>query len=192
MLIHRSPALEALCYLIKKLGHSSVLDLGHAGSGCINLFGSLHCRLQIEDLNRYIKTGILTRPKSDYDPVNEVVSGLSSETQYDVVMMWDLVNYMQLDELSGLFHKLRDCSKPNTLVHCLYYTSDLIPKVPRKINVRDNQYIELSPYPVRKRDIPLSGENEFLNSLPKGVSVRSYSQRFSMLPSVKDYLIKIS
>lgn len=189
MLLHRSPALEALCYVIEKLDYNSVLDLGHAGAGCIHLFSSLHCRLQIEDLNRLIKTRIINRSNSS--PIDQLADNLSGETQFDIVLMWDLLNYMQPIEISRLLHKLLNACKPNTLVYCLSYTGDLIPKVPRKINVKDNCTIELSAYPTRRRDIPLFSEQAFLKCLPQGASIRTYIGRSSMLPEIKEYLIKI-
>jgi len=109
----------------------TVLDLGNVRAGTVAMFSEFRCRLDIADL-----PDALPLPRDDEDP--EVrrqalasVFMVHEPEALDLILCWNLLNYLERDDISYLISLLAPRFKPGTRIHALMeYASPLMPATP--------------------------------------------------------------
>lgn len=109
----------------------AVLDLGKIRSGTVELFSAYRCRLDISDL-----PDLLPLPDSEDDP--EIRSqtlasalALHEARPLDLILCWNLLNYLKPDDIRQLVELLAPRFKASTRLHALMeYASPLMPATP--------------------------------------------------------------
>jgi hypothetical protein len=108
-----------------------VLDLGNIRSGTVELFSAYRCRLDIANL-----PDVLPLPRVEDDPevryraLASVFAPHDSEA-LDLVLCWNLLNYLEREDIRQLIELLAPRLKPDTRLHALMeYASPLMPATP--------------------------------------------------------------
>ncbi len=101
-----------------------VLDLGAAHAQTIALFGQFSCRMDIADvadgldsLNGSTDSQILL------DAAESLLPRRRTEPT-DIVLCWDILNYLERPALQALMSRIAARARPGTLVHALIVYSD--------------------------------------------------------------------
>lgn len=107
-----------------------VLDLGPARTETVALFSQFRCRLEFADLGDG-----LDQLNAEADPLllREIAEALLPRRRQeaaDIVLCWDLLNYLQRPALKVLMARVAVRSRPGTLVHALIAYS--APRMPAK------------------------------------------------------------
>jgi hypothetical protein len=117
-----------------------VLDLGAARTQTISLFGRFRCRLDIADIRED-----LGRLNGEPDPAllretAEAVLPLRQSEPTDVVLCWDLLNYLDRPALTAVMSCIAARAHRGTLAHALIVYSDkLMPERPGQYVPLDEQ-----------------------------------------------------
>lgn len=127
----RTPLLGSLLERVRAEGRKVILDLGSARATTVELFNRFHCRLDIvdlatglEELNGQEDTGLLV------DHVESILP-MRREEPTDIVLCWDLLNYLQRPVLTSIMNNITSRSRAGTLVHALImYSSRNMPASP--------------------------------------------------------------
>lgn len=124
----RAPLFGTLVEQLRTGGRWVILDLGQARSATVKLLNHFHCRLDIVDLS----TG-LNALNTQKDPVllkeqiEAMLPACRNETT-DVVLCWDLLNYLQKPALTKVMECIATRARRGTLVHALIvYSSKRMP-----------------------------------------------------------------
>lgn len=112
-------------------GRKVILDLGIAQTATVRLFNRFRCRLDIADLatslallNSSDEPGLLRQQAETMLPVQ-------SGEDTDIVLCWDLLNYLQLPALSAVMNGVAARARVGTLIHALIvYSSSRMPVRP--------------------------------------------------------------
>lgn len=129
--ILRAPLFGELIERVRGDGRKVVLDLGPARAATVKLFNRFHCRLDIADL----ATG-LAELNSREDPgvlreLAEAMLPARGNEATDVVLCWDLLNYLQRPALARVMDCIVARARSGTLVHALIvYSSKRMPTQP--------------------------------------------------------------
>lgn len=124
----RSPLFAGIVERLRSADRPVVLDLGPARSRTIELLQPRRARLYVADL-----------PASLADPTGEAAAArfeamlppAVDERPLDVVLCWDLWNYLSLPELGALMARVEARCRAGTLVHALFmYTHRQLPASP--------------------------------------------------------------
>jgi hypothetical protein len=93
-----------------------VLDLGPARTETVALFSQFRCRLEFADLGDCCEL-----LNAESEPLQMIESLLPRRRQEaaDIVLCWDLLNYLQRPVLKTLMARVAARSRPGTLVHAL-------------------------------------------------------------------------
>lgn len=107
-----------------------VLDLGPARTETVALFSQFRCRLEFTDLgDGYEQLNAETDPLLLHQMVEALLPRRRQEPA-DIVLCWDLLNYLQRPALKALMARVAARSRPGTLAHALIAYSE--PRMPAR------------------------------------------------------------
>jgi hypothetical protein len=108
-----------------------ILDLGPARTETVALFSQFRCRLEFTDLGDGCEQlNAETDPLRQQQMVESLLPRRRREAA-DVVLSWDLLNYLQRPALKTLMAGVAARSRPGTLVHALIaYSTPRMPARP--------------------------------------------------------------
>lgn len=141
----RVPLFRSLIERMEDGGRWVILDLGPARPENIELFGRFRCRLEIADLADDLAA--LTPPEDAgeeqlREQMEQALPPRNPEP-VDIVLCWDLLNYLQPAALPALSSRLAARGLPGTLVHALVaYRDPLMPLQPGGFCPVDSGHLE--------------------------------------------------
>jgi hypothetical protein len=169
---HHSPAVPPLLKEISQIKKPVILDLGANCTSVLDFFAQRRCKLYFEDLPAAIKEF----DQSDIG-IDQCLLDYG-ETQFDLVLAWDVLNYLSLSEIKSLMDKVNHHCRPNTLFHMIRYMGKYIPTKPRRFQLCEEGQIWFDAEDSVKRQDPAhstvkilqqftdhSIENTFMNDL---------------------------
>lgn len=108
-----------------------ILDLGPARTETVALFSQFRCRLEFTDLGDcFEELNAETDPSLLLQRVESLLPRWRREAA-DIVLCWDLLNYLQRPALKTLMAQVAVRSRPGTLAHALIaYASPRMPAKP--------------------------------------------------------------
>jgi hypothetical protein len=129
----------------------SVLDLGPAVKANLDFFLGRGARVTVADFYRSGSRceGIASDP----------------ETRFDLVLAWDVLNYLDRDGLGRLMETLGPHFRPGTALHGLIATSREISAVPSRFRIEDRETIVCEVQGGRKVPAPRYVEQDLLKRM---------------------------
>ena len=101
-----------------------VLDLGAVHSSTVELFGRFRCRLDIADLAQDIDSLNGSMERDERERIAEALLPARHREPADLVLCWDLLNYLERPALAALMRRIAMRSRIGTLAHGLIVYSD--------------------------------------------------------------------
>ncbi|WP_237066811.1 class I SAM-dependent methyltransferase [Microbulbifer guangxiensis] len=145
---HHSLGLAALNQEIIQPGYR-ILDLGPLAVGTTQAFLQKNCPCYIEDLIEFF---------ADSDGAPDPRAALAKHLvpkperiKFDVILCWDLLNFLSPELIAHLLELLRPNLKPGTLLHAMIYTGARAPSRPARFRLLQDFTYETSDDP----DYPL-------------------------------------
>lgn len=143
---HRSFGLSILVNDIVR-PESKILDLGPLASGTTEAFLKLHCQCYVEDLIEYLSEA---QDQTDsHALLAEHLLAKPEELKFDVILAWDILNFLSLDIIEYLFQLLAPHLKAGTILHVMQYTNRE-PRRPKRFRLTSDfcyDYVEDASYP---------------------------------------------
>jgi hypothetical protein len=168
----RSASLPKLVEPLGTRSEFSVLDLGPATKSNLDFFLKRGARVTVADLHR---AGCA--PFLDQNP----------ELRYDLVLAWDVLNYLDPDRLGRLMEGLGPHFRPGTTLHAFIATAREIGARPSRYRIEDDETFVLEPSPGPPIAAPRYLEQDLLKRMP-GLTVENRVQlRNGMLEYVFSY-----
>jgi hypothetical protein len=135
--IHRSLALPAVFSALARGHRLNVLDLGAAIGSNVERLSEFGCRLDIEDLYAS-KAAAAEDGHLGADFFAQFLAPAEGR-QFDLVLAWDLFNYLDRKELAHLGGRLRQFCRPGALVFALVSIHKTIPAQPIRFRLLPEQ-----------------------------------------------------
>jgi len=192
MLIHRSPALTAIYNEIKTSDRNRVLDLGPMSTGCFGLFSGLSCKMQVEDLTSSLCEHIAAGKASSSFDVGCHLADYQKHEKFDVVLAWDLFNYMTLAQITLVFAALQPYCKPNTLLYMLRYVEKNIPAQPCAFHVKDKYLVEVDEPELKPREVRAPSTLQLLSAMPGYFMQDTLMGKMGMVPGITEHVLRFS
>lgn len=129
---HHSFGLAALNQEIIQPGYR-ILDLGPLAVGSTQAFLQMNCPCYIEDLVEFFAEN----PQSP-DMKSALKGHLIAKPEkikFDVILCWDLLNFLSAEMIAYLIELLQPNLKPGTLLHAMIYTGAKAPRRPAKFKL---------------------------------------------------------
>jgi hypothetical protein len=113
-----------------------ILDLGYPTGSNLEYFASrMPCRFYVGDLYRVIQTGGAT--KRDIADALQSLIPPERELWFDVILGWDVFNYLEREALGALMAALAPYCGAGTLLFTLISTQEQIPARPLRFKILD-------------------------------------------------------
>jgi len=136
--IHRSLALAAVLAELPPESRLSVLDLGPAvGANLEFLSARYRCRLHVADLWRSAGTHRLADPEADPAALFRELLPLGAAPAIDLVLAWDLLNYLRRDQIRALADHLAPACRPGGRLFAMVLIGREIPRQPLTYELRE-------------------------------------------------------
>lgn len=121
-----------------------ILDLGPPQSGTVALFSRFRCRLDIADLAADLPAMQAASEAPSSRAVFAAMLPPAQQEPADVILCWDLLNYLDRPEMTALMAELAKRGKPGTLVHALVvYSARTMPVQPNRYAPVDDHSLQL-------------------------------------------------
>ncbi len=175
----------ALRYLLGQFQddrRSRVLDLGPAIGANVSFFRSYQCQLYIADFHRVLaanQNGFLHDSETLETRLAKELDA-TEDTLYDLILGWDLLNYLTPEQLEVLDHRLADLCHPKGLVFFLISTLPQLPIQPMRFTVVDTETLEYDNGSTATRPCPLYREPDLERYLPTFIVETSFLLRNGM------------
>ncbi|MDH5546936.1 MAG: hypothetical protein OEZ43_15185 [Gammaproteobacteria bacterium] len=115
-----------------------VLDLGMAWNSNIQFFSNFRAHLFVEDLFRW-KTRM--ESKKTGQSITDLLQPYPQGLQFDVILFWDLFDYLSNKELEALIQHLTPFCKRGTLMFFVTSTLEKIPSQPAIFKIIDAEHL---------------------------------------------------
>ena len=127
----RAPLFTTLAACLRGERRSVILDLGAPRAGTIAFCSRFRCRLDIADLAPDIDALNAEQDKAELARMAEALLPERSDEPADIVLCWDLLNYLQRPALTALMDRVARRARAGTLVHLLIvYSKNRMPARP--------------------------------------------------------------
>ena len=163
-----APLFHTLMQRLAAGGRWVVLDLGAAHSATIGSFSRFRCRLDIVDL----ATGLdALNGEVDARRIRQHAESLLPQRRSestDIVLCWDLINYMNQPALAAFMECVALRCKRGALAHGLvYYSAREMPERPSTFVPVDDQHIAQHDVVPRARPAPRYTPEDLARCMPR-------------------------
>ncbi|BCD97220.1 hypothetical protein [Marinagarivorans cellulosilyticus] len=128
--VYRFPGISFISQALTHNKSRRVLDLGAASAASFNFFMRKSCTVRFENVSLFVADQMSASPDGN-DPavirkhLEDYLGGFRSHEKFDVVLAWDLFNFLDLDTISWLMGKLGQYCHDQSLLHSVRYTAKL-------------------------------------------------------------------
>ncbi len=183
--VHRSLAFSALIGGIRADHKLQVLDLGPAVGTNVEFLSRFDCKLYIEDLYSALAGRSPAGAEDEARPQEiEELLPLPESANFDVVLAWDLFNYLQRDELRRLMRHLTRFCRPGAVLLAFISIQKQMPAQPIRFRIVDEANLLYEQRSAHQRPAPRYASYD-LGEMLEGFRIdRSYLLRHG----IQEYL----
>ncbi len=166
--IHTSPALNVLNRQLRHERKYHILDLGPTCGANVDFFSQFTCKIYIEDLHQTLTSFdfLSSEDGFSYETVFEYLFPYWKNTQFDVIMSWDLFNYLQKEEFEHLVRHLVQFCRTGTLLFALISTRQHIPEKPTTFKILDHRHLLYQANSTVLRKCPRYQQSDLTQVMP--------------------------
>ncbi len=177
--IQRSLALKKLTARLRSEQRYNVLDLGSSVSQNVE-FCSAFCRkLYIEDFYGTLSSFDFLSPEDGVplDTIYQYLLPFKTGTRFDIILAWDLFNYLEELEFRELMAHLARFCRQDTLLLAFISTRKSIPERPAKYSILDAETITSQKLSDIIRPCPQYQEPQLTKLMPEYQVLNSFLLR---------------
>jgi hypothetical protein len=146
-------------------GSGLVLDLGPASGSNVSFFAERGCKLFIADLNSSLFGATNLADRSDALAL-ALDRDIPANESFDLVLLWDLLDYLDDVEIRILASRLQPVCHATTLLYGMISIRKEIPDRPSRFEIRNIRSIRYSPGSQYQRSAALHKEPELAKLMP--------------------------
>ncbi len=199
-------ALDTALSLLPRHRPPRVLDLGPASGPNVSFFSQFGCQLEIIDLFAALSdhrargtavplggsrigaavSELLERSEAGHQSGGDRIVDESASVPrgYDLILAWDLLDYLEEREITELFRVLRPQRQVGTRMLALVSYRGPIPSRPRRFRVLDRTHLVIDDSAPSDRPSPVHKEPRLLKLMPGFVVESCYLMRHG----IQEYL----
>ena len=182
------PVFTSLMEIMGKEPKRVILDLGPARSANLEMLSRFRCKLLIEDFHELVPTlgGETAEGKAALASWFEQWAPGVSPGSIDVVIAWDIFNYMNGDLCKAFMDQLMPLLKPGAYIYLLVYSQKEMSALPIPFKIISDDRLEYQPLTKATRPAPRFNQTELKKYLPHFAVIKSVLLR----NGIQEYLFR--
>jgi len=144
---YSSVVLREIVARLRSPRRKTVLDLGPASGDNLHFFGDRGCKVFISDFfyGLVCEGQAARRDDGSFRRACSELLPFPDDTRFDLILAWDLLDYLQLSEVEALMAHLRRFSHRGTRMMALVSIYQQIPDQPCQFMLRDDSRVHFEP-----------------------------------------------
>ncbi len=190
---HNSPGFTAIYRQIQVSRRNRILDLGSFCASNFRLLSTLGCKLHFENLDEFLRENQASLySDSLFDLLDDYLSGFSDDDLFNVVLTWDIFNYLDLSSVERLMARLLPFCARNARIHVMRHLGTNVPAVPCRFRITDkgdfvvSRTLQSNPATVRHRCTSAT----LLKHIPQCQLERTFMNHAGMQPWITELILK--
>jgi hypothetical protein len=122
-------------------GKYRILDMGPALGANVEFWSQFQCRLTLDDFYRDYRARMDSEPEASRERLIADLLPFDDQTVFDVILVWDLFNYLDPDELLMLVRQLSRWCRKGTVLFSLISSLPNIPARPTLFRILDREHM---------------------------------------------------
>jgi len=150
-----------------------VLDLGRAHGPNVEFFSQFSCTYYVADLYRALQSYTLAPAEDEEDDdgsrlsqVFEELLPYTEDTRFDLILAWDLLNYLRPEQIEAMSRRLASFSKEGTIIFAMIAIHQSIPARPCGFKIVDAASFDYDSTTDRPRPSPRHKEPDLCRLMP--------------------------
>lgn len=142
--VYRSMGLDALVRELAEEGRYTVLDLGPALGANVDFWSGFACKIHFADLHGTLAEAGLEAggEAAVWDPaLLQRLLPFEPETRFDIILCWDILNYLTQEQVTSLVARLAEFCKQGTYLFAQFWLSPRIPARPITFKIVDREHL---------------------------------------------------
>jgi hypothetical protein len=153
--VHNSLGLQALCQRLRDIAGCGILELGPARNGNIQFWSQWSPSIYVADLRASLPLPVLLSEDPDVPGHDWAhILGLPDNGGFDVILAWDLFNYLDLAAISGLMRYLRRFCRQETVLFTMIYDQKQMPDEITVYRIKDDAHLIYENSSSKMKDCP--------------------------------------
>lgn len=155
-----------------------------------NFFSGLSCKIHFENLDEFIEEfGVLSADNLNYR-LEKFLLRHDSSNKFDIILAWDLLNYLPLTAVGQLFTLLNDYCHPNTLMHSVKYLNSNIPEKPARFEIVDKYHMQIGARALAPRKIAAHQTAALLKQIPQYYLHNNLMNESGMASGIAEHVMR--
>jgi hypothetical protein len=129
--VYRSLGLGALCETLQEAATCDILELGPVRGDSIEFWAQYKPSVYIADLRSHLPLPVIAENPDDPEapePDWEHILDLPGDRRFDVILAWDLLNYLELSTAASLIRYLSRFCRAGTMLFALMFDQKEMPE----------------------------------------------------------------
>ena len=186
--VYKSLGFGLVANYLKDQPKPNVLDLGPSVSANIAYLSQYHCKLYVENLADSIDDlNAAVRAEEGRDEAIAACLQSYGNTRFDVILAWDLFNYLELEALAASMEYLSQYCRHGTRLFALVGIGKQVLDTPSRFEIVDDAQLRYGVATLGGRRCPQHSIPDLLRRLPEFVVKRTYLLRNGMQEYVFGY-----
>jgi len=140
--VYNSLGFQSLCSAIQEMGVCDILELGPIRSGNLKFWSRFSPSIFVADLRSSLPLQITHSEEDGYlEPDWVRILGLPEGRSYNVILAWDLFNYMEIADIASLIRHLSRYCKPGAVLLSLIFDRKQMPETITVYRVVDELHL---------------------------------------------------
>ncbi len=153
--LNSSLGLQALCQRMQDAASCDILELGPVRNENLEFWSRFHPSIYIADLRSCLPLPAASSEDSEFiEPDWDNLLGLPAGRSYDVILAWDLFNYLELPAVSSLIRYLKRFCRPGTVLFSMIFDQKQMPGQISVYGIKDESHLKYEATGSEMRDCP--------------------------------------
>ena len=184
---NRSLGLKALCDQLVDMSGFSILDLGSALGVNVAFWSHFSPSMHIADLwSSMPEPAPPSLDPVESDPGWQRILPLPQESRFDVILAWDLLNYLDHQQVSGLIRHLKGFCRPGSLLFALIFDQPQMSAIPIRFRIASTEQLTYDGRSAGSRACPRHQPRD----MQKMLAGFRTSSSFRLRNGVQEYLFE--
>ena len=157
-----------------------------------NFLSSLSCKIHFENLDVFIEENSTLSEDNLALRLETYFLEQKKTDKFDVILAWDLLNYLPLKAIHKLFSLINEFCEPNTLLHSIKYLNGKIPTYPARFKILDQYLLEISVKKISPRRIANHPTAALLKNIPQYYLHNNMMNEKGMASGIAEHVMRFS